>query len=53
MDVTTFQVIIFGNKGQRSRVANLPGTNGLKAKDAVRNLGIIIDSDLSFNNHVK
>ena len=47
------EVIIFGNKEQRSRVATLLRTNGLKAKDAVRNLGIIIDSDLSFGNHVK
>ena len=48
------EVIIFGNKEQRSRVATLLRTNGLKAKDAVRNLGIIIDSEtVSFNNHVK
>jgi hypothetical protein len=47
------EVIIFGKKEERLRVATLLDTKGLKAKDTVKNLGVLIDSDLNFNSHMK
>jgi len=47
------QVIIFGKKDQRLKVATLLGMKGFEVVETVKNLGVIIDSDLSFNSHMK
>ena len=38
------------NKG---KIATLLDTNDLKAKNVVKNLGVLIDNDTSFNNHIR
>ena len=38
---------------ERLRVANGLDTKDLKVKDTVKNLGVLIDCDFSFDNHVK
>lgn len=47
------EVIIFGKKEERHRIATVLNTKGLKAKETVKNLGVVIDSDLNFNSHMK
>ena len=47
------EVIIFGNKEHRLKTAALLGTKGFKLPDIVKNLGVTIDSDLSFSSHMK
>lgn len=47
------EVIIFGKKDERTRIAALLDTQGLTAKDSVKNLGVIIDSELNFDGHIK
>lgn len=45
------EVIIFGKKAERAKIATLLSAKGLATKTTVRNLGIILDSDLTFENH--
>ena len=47
------EVIIFGKKEERQKIATVLETKGLKTKDTVKNLGVLIDSDLSFISHIK
>jgi len=47
------EVIIFGKKGQRLKIATLLGMKGFEVVETVKNLGVNIDSDLSFNSHMK
>ena len=47
------EVIVFGKKEERCKIATLLNKKGLKAKDTVRNLGVLLDSDLNFNSHMK
>lgn len=47
------EVIVFGNKEKRVAVSKHLESLALETKDQVRNLGVLIDSDLTFNNHIK
>ncbi|KAL2093106.1 hypothetical protein ACEWY4_010418 [Coilia grayii] len=47
------EVIVFGKKEDRRRITTALETKGLKAKDTVKNLGVFIDSELTFNSHMK
>ena len=47
------EVIVFGKKEERCKIATLLNKKGLKAKDTVRNLDVLLDSDLNFNSHMK
>ncbi|KAL2104382.1 hypothetical protein ACEWY4_001250 [Coilia grayii] len=47
------EVIVVGKKEDRRRITTALETKGLKAKDTVKNLGVFIDSELTFNSHVK
>ena len=47
------EVIIFGKKYERLKTATLLGKKGFEVAETVKNLGVIIDSDLSFNSHMK
>uniref|UniRef100_A0A3Q3N5J5 Reverse transcriptase domain-containing protein n=1 Tax=Mastacembelus armatus TaxID=205130 RepID=A0A3Q3N5J5_9TELE len=47
------EVIVFGPKNERSKVIAHLDSMSLKATNQARNLGVIIDSDLYFNNHIK
>ena len=42
-----------GKNEERLRIGTHLDTKGFKAKDIVIYLGVLIDCDLSFNNHVK
>jgi len=44
------EVIIFGKKDQRLKAATLLGMKGFEVVETVKNLGVVIDSDLSFNS---
>jgi len=46
------EVIAFGNKDEVLKVKYLDA-RGLTTKNQVRNLGVSLESDLSFNSHVK
>ena len=47
------EVIFLGKKENRFKTATLLGTNGFIVADTMKNLGVIIDSDLSFSSHMK
>ena len=47
------EIIVFGKKEERYRIAYILEKKGLKTKDMVGNLGVLIDSDLNFNSHMK
>uniref|UniRef100_A0A3Q3RNJ0 Reverse transcriptase domain-containing protein n=1 Tax=Mastacembelus armatus TaxID=205130 RepID=A0A3Q3RNJ0_9TELE len=47
------EIIIFGPQKQRESVSSHLESLSLKFKNQVRNLGIIMDSDLNFNSHIK
>ena len=47
------EIIVFGKKEDRLKVTAHLESLSLKPKDQVKNLGIIIDSDLNFNSHIK
>ena len=47
------EVIVLGPKNERSKVSAYLDSMSLKATNQARNLGVIIDSDLNFNNHLK
>ena len=47
------EVIIFGPQRQREHVSSHLESLSLKPTNQVRNLGVIMDSDLNFNSHIK
>ena len=47
------EVIIFGKREERQKIATILETKGLKPRETVKNLGVLIDSDLNFNSHMK
>ena len=47
------EIIVFGAKEERVKVTVHLESLSLKPKDQVKNLGVIIDSDLNFNSHIK
>ena len=47
------EVIVFGAKDERLRVSTQLQSVMLKTSNQARNLGVIIDSDLNFNSHIK
>ncbi len=47
------EVIAFGNKDEVLKVNAYLDTKGQTAKNQVRNLGVILETDLSFRSHVK
>uniref|UniRef100_A0A8C5HYQ9 Reverse transcriptase domain-containing protein n=1 Tax=Gouania willdenowi TaxID=441366 RepID=A0A8C5HYQ9_GOUWI len=47
------EVIVFGNKEKRTAVSKYLESRSLKAKDQVKNLGVLIDSDLTFSSQIK
>ena len=47
------EVILFGNKKDRLELTSLLSNKGLQVKTTVKNLGVQIDSDLTFNSHIK
>ena len=47
------EVITFGKENQRNKLAAQLNTKGFKAVDSVRNLGVILDSDLTFSSHIQ
>uniref|UniRef100_A0A8C7WRW4 Reverse transcriptase domain-containing protein n=1 Tax=Oryzias sinensis TaxID=183150 RepID=A0A8C7WRW4_9TELE len=47
------EVIIFGPHKQRESVSSYLHSLSLKPSNQVRNLGVIMDSDLNFNSHIK
>lgn len=53
LNVEKTEVIIFGPKKERSKISRHLSTMSLTATNQVRNLGVIIDSDLKFDSHLK
>ena len=47
------EVIVFGNKEERIAVSKHLESLSVKTRDQVRNLGVLIDSDLTFSSHIK
>uniref|UniRef100_A0A3P9MAR3 Reverse transcriptase domain-containing protein n=1 Tax=Oryzias latipes TaxID=8090 RepID=A0A3P9MAR3_ORYLA len=47
------EVIVFGPQKQRESVSSYLHSLSLKPSNQVRNLGVIMDSDLNFNSHIK
>uniref|UniRef100_A0A3Q3LSB9 Reverse transcriptase domain-containing protein n=1 Tax=Mastacembelus armatus TaxID=205130 RepID=A0A3Q3LSB9_9TELE len=47
------EIIIFGPQKQRESVSSHLESLSLKFKNQVGNLGVIMDSDLNFNSHIK
>ena len=47
------EVIVFGPKNERSKIRAHLNSLSLTSTDKARNLGVTIDSDLNFNNHLK
>ena len=47
------EVIVFGPKEQRLKITSRLESRSLKPKDQVKNLGVIIDSDLNLSSHIK
>ncbi|KAI4895256.1 hypothetical protein NFI96_000433 [Prochilodus magdalenae] len=47
------EIIIFGNRHERHKLAAYLNSISLKSKELARNLGVLIDSELSFSSHVK
>lgn len=47
------EVIVFGPKNTRLEVCSQLNSMTLKATDQARNLGVVMDSDLNFNSHIK
>ncbi len=46
------EILTVGLKNQRQRVYSHLASRSLKHNEQVRNLGIILDTDLSFENHI-
>ncbi|XP_073804985.1 uncharacterized protein [Danio rerio] len=49
----TTEMIVFGNKDEVLKVNAYLGTKGQMTKNKVKNPGVTLESDLSFNSHVK
>ncbi|XP_037631145.1 uncharacterized protein LOC119491325, partial [Sebastes umbrosus] len=47
------EVVVFGAKKERLKVSAHLQFVMLKSSDQARNLGVVMDSDLSFNSHIK
>ena len=47
------EVIVFGNKKDRLELTTSLSNKEFQVKTTVKNLGVQIDSDLTFNNHIK
>jgi len=47
------EVIAFGNKDEVLKVNGYLDARGLTTKNQVRNLGVSLESDLSFSSYVK
>ncbi len=47
------EVIAFGNKYEVLKVNAYLDSRGQTTKNQVKNLGVILETDLSFSNHVK
>ena len=47
------EVMVFGAKAERIKVSAELQSAMFKTTDKVRNLGVVMDSDLSFNSHIK
>ncbi|KAJ0064019.1 hypothetical protein NL108_016360 [Boleophthalmus pectinirostris] len=47
------EVIVFGPQKQRDSVSSHLQSLSLKPSNQARNLGVIMDSDLNFNSHIK
>ena len=47
------KIIVFGPQKQRESVISHLETLSLKPNNQFRNLGVILDSDLNFNSHIK
>ena len=47
------EVIVFGSKEKRIAVSKYLESLSLKTNNQVRNLGVLLDSDLTFNSHIK
>ena len=47
------EIILFGNKMERIKIATQLDSTGLDTKTQVRHFGVLIDSDLSFSSHIK
>ncbi len=47
------EVIAFGNKDEVLKVNAYLDSRGQTTKNQVRNLGVILETDLSFSSHVK
>ena len=46
-------VILFGRKDGKDKMATLFRAKGFEVRTKVRNLGVIIDNDLNFDNHMR
>jgi hypothetical protein len=46
------EIIVFGANDKRSKVSAYLDSLSLQTKNQVRNLGVILDSDLNFNSHI-
>lgn len=53
MNKDNTEIILFGTNKKKLMIAIHFDTKGHKVKDTVKNLGVLHDYDLSFNNHVK
>ena len=47
------EIVVFGPKEQRSKVTAHLESMTLKPTNQARNLGVVLDSDLNFNSHIK
>ncbi len=47
------EIIVFGPKEQRQKISTLLNSMSLKPVNQARNLGVVLDSDLNFNSHIK
>ena len=47
------EVMVFGAKAERIKVSTELQSAMFKTTDTARNLGVVMDSDLSFNSHIK
>ena len=47
------EIILFGSKEKRVSIGKYLETRALTITDQVRNLGVLIDSDLTFSSHIK
>lgn len=46
------EILVVGPKKQQQEITSYLLSHNLKASEQVRNLGIILDTDLNFKNHI-